>query len=204
MTFLSKKTSFWLIITNIVPLAGVLFLHWDIFSIMLIYWLENIVIGFYNIGKIYKAERPIKIVEMIKNNNQSASKDLRLFVIFFFIVHFGMFTFGHGVFVFALFGGGESINYPALLTGAISLFVSHGISYYENYLGKKEYKELSSFDAMMLPYKRVVILHITIIASAFFIQLLGAKYMAVVVLVLIKIIVDLRFHSSEHKKLVAR
>ena len=37
-----------LIGANLVPLIGVLFFKWDIFSIMLLYWLESGVVGFLN------------------------------------------------------------------------------------------------------------------------------------------------------------
>ena len=39
-----------------VPLWGVLFFNWDAFYIVLLYWAENLVIGFYNILKMVLAQ----------------------------------------------------------------------------------------------------------------------------------------------------
>jgi len=45
-----------LIAANTIPLFGILFLEWDAFSIVLLYWSENLVIGFYTIMKIVFSE----------------------------------------------------------------------------------------------------------------------------------------------------
>jgi len=45
-----------LVAANMVPLWGVLFLNWDAFYIVLLYWSENLVIGSYNIVKMILAQ----------------------------------------------------------------------------------------------------------------------------------------------------
>ena len=45
-----------LVAANMVPLWGVLFFNWDAFYIVLLYWAENLVIGFYNILKMVLAQ----------------------------------------------------------------------------------------------------------------------------------------------------
>jgi len=37
---------------NAIPLLGVLFFEWDAFGIVLLYWSENVAVGFYNVLKI--------------------------------------------------------------------------------------------------------------------------------------------------------
>jgi hypothetical protein len=46
------------VLANSVPLVGVLFLGWDAFFIVLLYWAENLVIGSYNILKMVLAQPP--------------------------------------------------------------------------------------------------------------------------------------------------
>jgi len=41
-----------LVAANAVPLYGVAFAGWDAFLVVLLYWAENLIIGFYNILKI--------------------------------------------------------------------------------------------------------------------------------------------------------
>jgi hypothetical protein len=43
-------TALFLIAVNLIPLFGVLF-GWSLFSIMFLYWIENGVIGFFNVFK---------------------------------------------------------------------------------------------------------------------------------------------------------
>ena len=45
-----------LVITNLIPLVGVLWLGWDLMLILALYWAENGVVGVINILKILTAE----------------------------------------------------------------------------------------------------------------------------------------------------
>ena len=49
-----------LVAANAIPLYGVAFAGWDAFSIVLLYWAENLIIGFYNVLKmaIFRTETP--------------------------------------------------------------------------------------------------------------------------------------------------
>ena len=45
-----------LVVANLMPLAGVLALNWNVTPIMVFYWTENLVIGFYNVLKMRRAQ----------------------------------------------------------------------------------------------------------------------------------------------------
>jgi hypothetical protein len=77
-----------LVVANVIPLWGVLYLGWDAFYILLLYWSENLVIGFYGILKIAFAKAPNLAAHLSK-----------IFIIPFFIIHYGGFMAGHGLFV---------------------------------------------------------------------------------------------------------
>ena len=47
-----------LIIANLVPLVGVLWFGWDVWGILIIYWLENGIVGLFNVLKMRRAEGP--------------------------------------------------------------------------------------------------------------------------------------------------
>ena len=80
-----------LLLANAVPLLGVVFSHWTVFSVVLLYWCENVVVGAFNVLRMLCAQP--------RNAPLWAGK---LFLIPFFMVHYGMFTFVHGIFVFTL------------------------------------------------------------------------------------------------------
>jgi hypothetical protein len=47
-----------LIAVNTIPLFGVLYFGWSLFSIMFLYWLENGIVGVFNVFKIALARAP--------------------------------------------------------------------------------------------------------------------------------------------------
>ena len=81
---------------------------------------------------------------------------------------------------------------------AVALFLSHGASFFLNYLGKREYLTTSAMRQMFAPYGRVVVLHLTIIFGAFAIAIIGAPIGALVVLVVVKTLFDLGLHLRQH------
>src|SRR2546428_10339851 len=82
-----------LLLANAFPIVGVLFLGWTVFPLVLLYWLENVVVGAFNVARLPLAQP-----------REPAYWAGKLFLIPFFVVHFGMFTYIHGVLAVALFG----------------------------------------------------------------------------------------------------
>lgn len=201
---------------NLVPLFGAIFWDWSAFNIVLLYWAENLAVGFYNILKIAFAKVP-----------HPADHLGKLFLIPFFTVHYGGFTGIHGIFVLALFKK-EDPAFPSgdtwpcffvfvqILLGVIrqaystmstqmkcallALFLSHGVSFVQNYLLKGEYASASPQKLMASPYGRIVVMHIAIIAGGFLTMALGSPLGVLIVLIALKTAIDMKLHLREHKK----
>lgn len=194
-----------LIGANLIPLYGVIELGWPVFPILLLFWLENVVIGILNATRMLLADpRDIALW---------ASK---LFMVPFFCVHYGLFTAIHGTFVIQLFGGNsyrhidhglwpiESasraiVDYQ-LGWAVLILATSHLFSLFWNYLGRGEYKRAAITELMQRPYRRVVMLHLTIILGGGITMALGSPVWGLVLLIALKIGFDLRAHIKEHHK----
>jgi hypothetical protein len=193
-----------LIVVNLIPLFGVLFFGWSLFSILLLYWLENGIIGFFNIFKIALARAPSSGGSGFTVNGRPVSPSNKEIRIIFFIFHYGLFWTVHGVFVFAFFGPSSGLFSGVGLRGvaiaAAALFLSHGVSFVVNFLGKEEYLTVSPDKQMSEPYSRVVALHVTILVGGFFADSLGAPLAALILLVLLKTVIDLLAHLREHRK----
>lgn len=190
-----------LITINLIPIFGVIFWDWNLFSILISYWSENIIIGFYNVLKMAKTEKAeLNISEALGEKQKLSSK--KIINIAFFIFHYGFFTFVHGIFLLTLSGifGKSSIQISNIILMMFSFLVSHGISFYENYIGKEEYKKISLNKLFSQPYTRIVLLHITIIALGFSVALLGSPIFALILLVVLKTGIDLLAHKKEHKQ----
>jgi hypothetical protein len=185
-----------LIVANFIPLGGVLFAGWDAGTIVLLYWSENLIIGFYNVVKLALAK-----------TDDSVQRVAKLFAIPFFCVHYGMFCFGHGVFVLVLISmrPGEGPNFSTLkpllgqmLWPFLGLFVSHGVSFVQNTLLHREYKSITVRQQMMQPYARIILLHVAIILSGFLIMTFGSPLTLLLLLIAGKIVLDLVLHARSH------
>jgi len=187
-----------LIFFNSMPLAGVLFFGWSLSSIMILYWFENVIIGFYNVIKMAKAAGKTSKTKLYSGKKLVTSTQ-KLPLILFFIVHFGIFTLGHGVFVFVFFGKNLP-SLPSLIPAALSLFVSHGVSYTNNFIKNGEYARVAFQDLFFQPYNRVLIMHVTIVIGAGIALLLESPTLILALLILLKTAVDVLSHKKEHMK----
>lgn len=147
---------------------------------------------------MWKAEKPVLVEDKVTMNGRPFAGVVGLGIIFFFIIHFGFFTLVHGAIIFGLFYKGN-IDVIGILVGVLSLFISHGISYYSNFLRKQEYKKKSRIEQMFQPYSRLIILHLVVIFGGFLIGFLNWDFLAVILLVVIKIVVDVTKHRKEHE-----
>jgi hypothetical protein len=142
----------------------------------------------------------------------------------FFLFHYGMFWFVHGIFVFTLplfLGGGGTFDgcgmpdpqvtldacagpfgellWSNVAIAGTALFLSHGASFLFNYIGNAEYLTASPTRQMGSVYGRVVVLHLTIIFGAFAVAFLGSPVAALLILVGLKTALDLGLHRREHR-----
>lgn len=192
-----------MILANLVPLGGVLFLGWKILPIMLLFWLENVVIGLFNALKMVLAspqDRPLWLV--------------KLFLVPFFCVHYGIFCTVHGAFVIGLFGRAELGNgllpTPAfvgrLVTdlglgwALLALVLSHGFSLVHNYLWSGRYRRSQPQAVMAAPYGRVVVLHLALLFGGFLMMALNSPMLGLLLLIVGKVLLDLKAHLKEHRQ----
>ncbi len=202
-----------LVASNLVPLLGVLFFKWDIFSILVLYWLESAVVGFYTVLKLQKAAAPSTPEEINElrgyrmNLRSPAGLEGRKLALFF-IQHYGAFMAAHalflGVFIFALASSKVYTPFQFTPTALISflgyiaaLFTSHGISYAVNFIGKQEFLSVSPANQLMQPYRRIGVMHLTIVLGAWFAFPFGSTAPFLTVLILSKIALDIFYHLKE-------
>jgi len=198
-----RSSALALIAANLVPLYGVLALGWKVAPILIFYWTENLVIGFFNVLKMARARGAVDAPNMTFNN-RPVTQDSRRGLIFFFIVHYGGFTFGHGVFVIVLFHPEMQSLLGEMGLALLVLFISHGFSYRRNYIRSGEYLRASFAKLFWQPYARVIVMHITILAGGALAQSMGSPLGTLLVLVALKTLIDLGGHWLEHKKYSVR
>jgi hypothetical protein len=207
-----------LIGANLIPLAGVFFFNWDVAFIVLLYWAENLIAGFYNILKI-----------VLTRTGKSIVNSQKLLIIPFFCLHYGGFCAMHGLFLTVFFKIGESSPFPAneetwplhlvfiqilfnvvakiwanrppeMIWALLGLFISHGVSFVENFILGGEYRQSTIKELMHQPYQRIVVMHIAIIAAGIFVMKFNSPMPMLVILIFLKIVFDLFLHRKSHNK----
>ncbi|NNF41314.1 MAG: hypothetical protein HKN64_08025 [Woeseiaceae bacterium] len=190
-----------LIVANLVPLAGVWLFDWKVIDILMLYWAENVIIGVVNILRLAVCRQ-----------------GKRLFFIVFFIMHYGIFCYGHlmaitGIFSEAFvhgtawdyfFGLPLAAAWKTPLWMAIAgIAASHLLSFFSNFIAGGEYLRTSASAVMQRPYGRVVVLHVAVIVGGALIDWLGSPVMMLVALIAAKIALDLRLHLAERETFAA-
>ena len=78
------------------------------------------------------------------------------------------------------------------------LVASHLVSFLFNWIGQGEYRQDTSGSLMTAPYRRLVILHVTVLLGGVAVTEMGSPVYLVAVLVLMKITLDVFLHRREH------
>lgn len=179
----------------VVALAGVLVYDWPVFYVILLYWFENVVIGFANVARMCVAAVRGGVGGLLGG----------LFLVPFFCVHYGIFTFVHGMFVFGFFGPKElqpgnpvemAISMIDLIGRdpwlGLAMLVTVVVVVVDLVRWMRDDKETRDLNALMTaPYGRVIVLHLTLLVGATVMALLHAPAAAAVLLVGLKLGVEL-------------
>lgn len=230
---LARPSARVLIAVNLLMIAGVIMFEWSVLDIVFLYWVENLVVGAINVLRMLVARPEIEQIPGVQESLKEleggqhadtarmvrkAGAAAKFFLIPFFIIHYGGFCYGHGVFVLAMFGEGGMLgssgggdtdpSFMKLLTPEIrfaimALAISHLFSFFRNFMGGGEYRRTHAAMLMMRPYGRIVALHVTILFGAFLTAVLDSPMGLLIILVFMKTIADLGLHQVERKKLGA-
>jgi hypothetical protein len=189
--------------------CGVLVLGWSVFTVMALFWFENVVIGVFNVLRMLVSGERMGITGLVAALVTAA----------FFTVHYGLFTAVHGVFVVMLFGtaelGREAMNdglagplmrmVTALVAdregwlAMVAIVAVHAVAFVQWIFASRS-RPTPLKELMGAPYGRIVVLHVTLIAGGFLVMSLQAPVLGVLLLIALKLgydLVDLRRASRE-------
>lgn len=194
-----------LVLANLMPIWAVLEGRLGMGDVLLIYWFENVVVWATTTIKILTTTAPgdTRVTGFKPRTRPKPpwmTGDPQ--VATFFAIHYGIFTFVHGVFavVFAVLAGLHGSVLDAVATvGAILL--SHVLSLGLNWFGRGERNAVTPGLAMVAPYPRMLALHLTVILGFFFLGGPDGRTAndlgAVALLMGAKTVLDLAFHAVE-------
>lgn len=206
-------SAYLLLLANAIPLGGVLFWQWDTTLVLALFWIENLIIGAFNLLKMAWTG--------VLNKQRQA-----IFLCCFFVLHYGAFCIGHGLLLtdllelemsvesvlgiessglpgFFLEGVAVFVYFvrnlaPAIWMGMIALLLSHLGSFIEHFILRGEMFNNKLNDLMIKPYQQIMVMHAGLIIGAFVLQRLGSPVWLLAVLVVLKIAVDFIQFRKRH------
>jgi hypothetical protein len=198
----SKKTSnVVLILANLVPLAGVLFLGWDGKGIIVVYILETVMIGIINALKMLTVYF-INGTENEPKENPKAQGVSGLGLVPFFLFHYNFFIFVQSVLFFAFSSmwepmgkGPEPFNVIANFALYInqetawalgSLLIANLTYLINDFILNDGYKTQTMAGLMFAPYKRIFLQQFLVILGGFVFILTGGIGVVMGIFVLLK------------------
>jgi Family of unknown function (DUF6498) len=218
MTFLAKlkqPSMLIMIAANLLPLIGVLFWGWDVFLLLVLYWFETAIMGFWIIVAI--------LIDPYQAIGPTAKQTSRTFLVLFLTAHAGVFMGVHFMFLWALFAGDwtKVVHGPfdfvriivigsGLWIPLIALFISRGVSTLLPFLNPDilpvwlaakpvHIADANPFSEQRLLggfYRRIIIMHLTLIFSGFVAGAIGSV-VPLVLMIALKIAIELKLHLRE-------
>jgi len=169
------------LLVNSIPLIGVVWFDWSVFEVLFLYWFENLAIGVAHAARLVISTR----TNAISNGWPTTT---------FFMLHYGLFTLVHGVFVVVFFGviGGGLGEVDFGFVGPVFAVVIWQVAFlYIDAVHSEQFKGREPDSMMFAPYPRVFALHIAVIAGGWVVGETGAPIWALAALVAVKSLFDL-------------
>ncbi len=174
---------------DLLPVLAVFAFGWAATPLVALYWLENLVIGVFTIARMVGTALA-SAVNLV----------MATLTVPFFFFHYGMFCFGHGVFLQAFAtGGGAGPPDPAGLirwalgtapemlwfVGAIAAV--SGLYLVVDFFGRGDYRTSNPGAEMFSPYGRIITLHVAIILGAAVAFTMDEPLVGVLLLIFIRV-----------------
>lgn len=185
-----------ILLVNLIPIAGVILLGWDGGQILFLYWFENLFIGLITLPKVVAA-RGLVQEEAVAEKHPARGLGC------FFVLHYGLFCLVHGVFTLILAtefflkthpdpGAPADPTFDAMfLTGLAIMFGLHLVALVREWWLPRRWVTDHPVLEMVRPYGRLLVLHISVLGGAWMMQRFGAPEWAVLILCLGKAALEL-------------
>jgi len=200
-------SDYFLIIVNLIPVYAVWFEGWNAAQVFIVYCLETVIIGIFNVLKMACVTIFIKPRDTWQNFSGSTTVS-GLFLIVFFIFHYGFFVFVQTQLFFGISGiihddsvFGVYRQIPKALGRDGQLLLLIFIVYYTletlyDFFLSGEYKTIGMARLMFQPYGRIIIQQFVVIVGSMFL-LFGGGHVFILILAAVKIAFELFVNMNQ-------
>lgn len=196
-----------IILLNLIPVYGMFFLKWSIFSVLYFYWLETLVTSIFNALKMAYAAK-----EITGSRTKMILQYLlfRVAMFFFYLIFIFVFV---GMIIATKEQLGDNLKTILFLDktfnwAVVGMILSYGFNLTFNYILNDEYKQFSPNDFNIIFDFRTGIMHIVIVLGAVIYGFMEEKgmtseqgsYIYLVFFILLKTLYDIFTHFSDRNK----
>lgn len=190
-----------LILSNLLTIVLAVAFSWSIIIILWSYWLQSVIIGFFNFIKILTLKD--FSTEGFKSNGRSVSPTTatKISTALFFAFHYGFFHLVYALFLLTFSFVSQSfalIDFGFVFLAGIIFFFNHLFSFL--YFKNKPQKKQNIGSVMFFPYIRIVPMHLTIIFGGMFLFSGSGSVFVLIFFLILKSIADIIMHTIEHKE----
>lgn len=180
-----------LLISNLLVIILAIIQKWDISTVLWVYWIQSIIIGFFQFWRILSLKKFSTENFTINNKPALPTTQTKLFTAFFFLFHYGFFHFIYAIFLFNFFTK-QPLDFTYLFLGGLIFFLNHFFSYQHNKVADEQ-KIQNLGQLMFYPYARIIPMHLIIVFGALLSQ------STLIVFLLLKTLGDLLMHTIKHQ-----
>jgi len=212
-----KPASWWkqpaalaLLASNFVPLAGVLYFDWRLFPVMLLFWLDNVVIGLYTVARLRLMRRD-RGAASGSGSLEWQARQARGFAFGYFF-----FTLIHGLFLILIFGSfdlrrpeyahrslidhlADILQEPQFGIAVLALVASRGFDLFDDYRRSQAFENANASEVMGASFGRVILLHLVLLGGGALAVWLREPLAALVLLIVLKTAGDIFAHAASHR-----
>lgn len=206
-----------LLLVNLIPLWGVWMAGWNALEIFMVYCLESVIIGLYNILKMSITSFVVKKADWTPERDTPTMVSGPFFILFF-LIHYGFFV-AIQMSIFISFTGLESklgvanvwdflwnfkkyLSQNSLLL-LLGFVISYGLIMLKDFIFNGAYKTANLGTLLFQPYGRIFIQQFTVIVGSLFIGL-GNGQIFITVFVAIRIYFDVFLNFDRIIKLIEK
>jgi tellurite resistance protein len=172
-----------ILVTNLIPIAGVLYFDWGVFTILFMFWLENGIIGFLHARGMRRSGIP------------AVSKEVPSFM-----AGYGGFLAGQGLILALLFlqqrSPEEAVSalrgrWDVLLATFLALIFQHAYAHRCDVLRRGDVQDPDTTSRFFVPFSRLILMHLTVLGAGFGLEQLGSPLPGLLLLIGLKTVFDL-------------
>ena len=192
--FQSDRSVVPLLLSNFLTIAWALFEGWRVIDVMLVYWVQSVVIGYFNYHRIMDLKEFSTENFSINKRRPEPTAETKKHVALFFAAHYGGFHAAYLAFILSNNSGEISLSSIGIIACVVAFILNHQYSYRFN--KERDSQRVPNIGTMMFfPYARIVPMHLLIGLAA---SLGSESVIALLIFLSLKTGAAVIMHMVEH------